>query len=256
MTPSTSIPIPEFYRFVTPLISRLHRHLAYDAPKVPDYRFAARASLAALTIDEFPVALGDFPIVFSRGEHPLPFAMVGDPNVSHNQFVDEDGTWRAGTYIPAVIRRYPFLLAKLDPESDEASLCFDGDCAWLAGKDEGNLFTSEDGPTETTQTILDFCRSFEAAVRRTRAFMDELREFELLVDLRVSGDEARGEGRGPTVLPGFQMVDEERLRGLRAEQLRRLMLSGGQAGIFAHLFSLRHLHRLAVTPASQAPAVV
>ena len=30
-------------------------------------------------------------------------------------------------YLPAYIRRYPFLLARLNPQSDELSLCFDSD---------------------------------------------------------------------------------------------------------------------------------
>ena len=32
---------------------------------------------------------------------------------------------RANVYIPAYMRRYPFLLARLRPDSDELSLCFD-----------------------------------------------------------------------------------------------------------------------------------
>lgn len=253
MHPTTSIPVPQFYRFVTPLISRLHRRLSYEAPVQPDYQFAARANLAALTVDEFPIALTEFPIVFSKAEDSLPMALLGDPKVAHNQFVNPDGNWREGGYIPAVIRRYPFLLARLDDDADEASLCFDGACTWLRAQDEGNLFNAEDEATPTTQAILDFCRRFETAVRRTHAFVEELREFELLVDLRIGGD---ADGNGAVSLPGFQMVDEERLRQLRAEQLRRLMLSGSQGRIFAHLFSLRHLNHLALAPAVQSPAVL
>lgn len=252
MIPITSAPLPRFYRFVTPLISRLHRHLAYEAPETPDYGFAARAETIDLTIDEFPSAIMQYPIVFGGGEALRPMVLTGQPGRQQNQFVGEDGAWREGAYIPAYVRRYPFLLARLDPEVDEMSLCFDGHCPWLRDRDEGNLFGEDDNPSETTRQILEFCQSYEAAVRRTRGLMEELLELDLLVDL------VRIDGAGRSVpVPGFQMIDEERLRQLRAEPLRKLMSTGAQAAIFAHLFSLRHLGQRPafVPPEPTAPVV-
>jgi len=250
MLPMTSAPLPRFYRFVTPLIRRLHRHLAYDAPETPDYSFAARAETIDLTIDEFPSAIVHYPIVFGGGDALRPMILTGQPGRQVNQFVDaETGVWREGAYIPAYVRRYPFLLARLDPEVDEMSLCFDGACPWLRDRDEGNLFADDDSPSETTQQIMEFCQRYEAAVRRTRNFMDELLELDLLVDL------VRVDPTGKTLsIPGFQMIDEERLHQLRAEPLRKLMASGAQAAIFAHLFSLSHLgqQRPFVTPSAMA----
>ena len=237
MLSMTSAPLPRFYRFVTPLIRRLHRHLAYDAPETPDYSFAARAETIDLTIDEFPSAVMHYPIVFGGGDALRPMILTGQPGRQVNPFVDpETGVWREGAYIPAYVRRYPFLLARLDPEVDEMSLCFDGACPWLRDRDEGNLFAEDDNPSETTRQIMEFCQSYEAAVRRTRSFMDELLELDLLVDL------VRVDALGRTLaVPGFQMIDEDRLHQLRAEPLRKLMASGAQAAIFAHLFSLTHL---------------
>ena len=245
MTPMPSAPLPRFYRFVTPLISRLHRHLAYDAPETPDYGFAGRADTIDLTIDEFPSAVMHYPIVFGGGDAPRPMVLTGQPGSQRNQFVDAQGAWRPEAYVPAYVRRYPFLLARLDPELDEMSLCFDGACPWLSDRDEGNLFGEDDNPSETTRQILEFCQSFEAAVRRTRGFMEELAELDLLVDLRL--DDGAG---GRIAVPGYSMVDEERLRQLRAEPLRKLMSTGAQGAIFAHLFSLRHLGQAVPAPAS------
>lgn len=250
MLSMTSAPLPRFYRFVTPLISRLHRHLTYEVPETPDYTFAARAETIDLTIDEFPAAIMHYPIVFGGGDALRPMVLTGQPETQRNQFVNEDGSWRDKAYIPAYVRRYPFLLARLDPEVDEMSLCFDGACPWLRDHDEGNLFSDGDNPSETTRQILEFCQNYEAAVRRTRIFIDELLELELLVDL-VRVDNA---GR-PVPVKGFSMIDEERLRQLRAEPLRKLMSTGAQAAIFAHLFSLRHLgQRLAVGPTEASEA--
>ena len=43
----------------------------------------------------------------------------------------------------------------------------------------------------------------------------------------------------PYIYRGFQMVDENKLRELRGDVLRKLMQNGILALIFAHLFSLQ-----------------
>src|SRR5690349_19311026 len=78
-----------------------------------------------ITVDEFGLAQRHYPIVFSIGDNPIPLALMG-LNEGVNVFVGEDGQLRdPSVYIPAYIRRYPFMLAKLRPDSDELSLCFD-----------------------------------------------------------------------------------------------------------------------------------
>ena len=104
MSAMPSAPLPRFYRFVTPLISRLHRHLAYDAPETPDYGFAGRADPIDLTIDEFPSAVMHYPIVFGGGEAPRPMVLTGQPGSQHNQFVDAQDAWRPLGNVPATVR--------------------------------------------------------------------------------------------------------------------------------------------------------
>src|SRR3546814_1845893 len=77
-----------------------------------------------LTSDEFVSACRFFPIVFSAGDNPVPLALMG-LNEGINTFVDDEGKLVNPVYVPAYIRRYPFLLAKLQPNSEELSLCFE-----------------------------------------------------------------------------------------------------------------------------------
>ena len=70
--------------------------------------------------------------------------------------------------MPAYIRRYPFLLARLSPESDELWLCFDPTSGAVGeGKDGEPLFDG-DQPSDATKAILEFCEQFETAGQRTR----------------------------------------------------------------------------------------
>ena len=48
----------------------------------------------------------------------------------------------------------------------------------------------------------------------------------------------------PFVYRGFQMVDEDKLRDLRGDELRKMNQSGMLALIYAHLFSLSQIREV------------
>jgi len=129
------------------------------------------------------------------------------------------------------------MLAKLRPDSDELSLCFDPSSDTLGEFDEGEALLDDGKPTELTQNILKFCEDFETAALRTGQFMKELKDMELLMDgevaIQVPGNDQ------PFVYRGFQMVNEEKLRDMRGDQLRKINQSGMLPLIHAHLFSLQ-----------------
>jgi len=231
--------LPQFYRTVTPLMSQLHRTLVLRDEARPDYRHAAGSPAIVLTTDEFIPAQADYPIVFSSGENPMPVVLTGMPGGT-NRHVDQDGQWHGERYVPAYVRRYPFLLAKLDDKATDLTLCFDSESDRFVEGEEGNLFAGDE-PTERAREILSFCEQFEAAIRRTEAFVGELRDLDLLIEAEAS---APGEDGTPRILRGFQMVSEDKLKGLRGDQYRKLVQSGALALIFAHLFSLRRIGTL------------
>jgi hypothetical protein len=139
-------------------------------------------------------------------------------------------------YVPAYLRRYPFLLAKLRPESDELSLCVDPSSGAVGEFEDGEPLFDGDQPSEATKAVLQFCEQFETAGQRTGAFMEELKQANLLMEGEVA---IQPEGQEqPFVYRGFQMVDEEKLRNLRGDELRKMNQNGMLALIFAHLFSL------------------
>jgi hypothetical protein len=91
-------------------------------------------------------------------------------------------------------------------------------------------------PSEATKAILQFCEQFEEAGQRTGLFMAELKKAGLLMDGEVA---IQPEGsQQPFIYRGFQMVDEEKLRELRGDELRKMNQSGLLPLIYAHLFSL------------------
>ena len=226
--------LPLFYKDLVPLSSV--DHADFRARPLDSAEILVGQHAIPLTSDEFVSACRFFPIVFSAGDNPVPLALMG-LNEGINTFVDDDGKLVNPVYVPAYIRRYPFLLAKLQPNSEELSLCFDPTSGALGKFDEGDMLFVDGQPSDQTKAVLEFCKNFEEAGQRTGMFMEELKKADLLMDGEVS---IQQEGNDkPYVYRGFQMVDENKLRELRGDVLRKLMQNGILGLIFAHLFSLQ-----------------
>ena len=221
--------LPLLYSALEPLSSNVHGKMKLRVvEKAP---VIGETHAIPVTVDEFPLLARHYPIIFAIGEKPVPLALMG-LSEGVNAFMDETG--RAvdrDMYVPAYIRRYPFLLARLRPDSDELSLCFDPSIGAIGDFKDGEALFEKDGqPSATTKAILEFCEQFETAGLRTAAFVDDLQKSGLLIDGEVAIQ--------PFVYRGFRMVDEEKLRELRGDELRKFNQSGLLPLIYAHLFSL------------------
>jgi SapC len=239
--------LPLFFKDLAPLSSV--EHAKFKARPSDAAPFLKDQHAIPLTIDEFSMAQRYYPIIFSAGDQPVPLALLG-LNEGVNTFVDDDGKLLGECYVPAYVRRYPFLLAKLRDDAEELSLCFDPSADTVGAFDEGDaLFTPEGKATEATQGILQFCEQFEQAGQRTSAFMKELMDAKLLMDGEVAIQPEGAEQ--PFIYRGFQMVNEEKLRELKGDQLRRMMKSGLLPLVHAHLFSLGVMREIFARQVSQ-----
>ncbi len=189
-----------------------------------------------VTVDEFMLAGRFFPVIFSAGDSPVPLALMG-LHEGTNTFFDQEGKLLdQSIYIPAYIRRYPFLLARLSEDSDQLSLCFDPSSNVIGDFDDGDALFDGEEPAAATTEILAFCEQFEQAGQRTAAFMTELQDMKLLMEGEVAIQPDGAEQ--PFIYRGFQMVDEAKFRDLRGDELRKMNQSGMLSLVMAHLFSL------------------
>ena len=225
--------LPLFYNGLEPLSSNVHG--AFKTRSADTAPFLAQAHAVPITVDEFVSAQRYYPIVFSVGDNPVPLALMG-LNEGVNVFVDAQGKLLTETYVPAYIRRYPFMLARLRPDADELSLCFDGQSGLVGEFEEGQPLFNDGAPSEATNAILKFCEEFELSAQRTNAFMKELQESELLIDGEVTIQPSNS--TQPFIYRGFQMVGEDKVRELRGDTLRKMNQNGMLQLVMAHLFSL------------------
>lgn len=230
----TATNLPLFYNDLMPLNSQ--DHVTYKTRSTDAAPWLVTAHAVPLTAEEFIHAGRHYPIVFAAADQPVPLALMG-LNDGVNLFVDDAGKLLdPSVYVPAYARRYPFMLAKLQPDSDDLSLCFDPTSDLVGEMDEGSALFEDGQPSEQTKGMLEFCRNFEEAGMRTQQFVDELNKHGLLMDGEVSIQQQGFDQ--PFVYRGFKMVDQEKLRELRGDVLRTMNQNGMLALIFAHLFSL------------------
>ncbi len=229
-----------FYERAVPLNRERHQNLKLQ-PNPDHFSFAANTNSVLLADSEFPQALRDYPIVFI-GEEGGPFtaaALVGFSD-KENLMVDASGRWEAGTYVPAFIRRYPFILASADND-DNMTVCIDETSKGLGTEKGDALFAADGAETETLKNIVGFLQLFHAEMKRTTEFAARLGRLGLLTSKVIN---VQGNGTTQT-LGGFWLVDQEKLGALDDAQMLALARSGDLAWIYAHLLSLANVPRLA-----------
>jgi hypothetical protein len=232
--PSPNLPL--FYKDLMPLNLRDHKDWHMRGTETANWLIGQHA--VPLTVDEFGLAQRHYPIVFSVSDTPVPLALMG-LNENVNVYVDDQGKVTEDVYIPAYCRRYPFLLARLDQSSDNMTLCFDPSSGLLGDFKEGDALFEGDQPTEVTKGALQFCENFEQAGQRTQNFVAELNKHDLLMDGEVAIQEsASGDGSQPYVYRGFKMINQEKFKEVRGDQLRTWNQNGFLPLVYAHLLSL------------------
>lgn len=226
--------LPLFYNGLEPLSSETHAD--WRIRPQPTAPFLVGQHAVPITTDEFQLVQRHMPIVFSVGDDGIPLALMG-LNEGVNVFVDDEGKLtEENFYIPAYVRRYPYMLARLRPDAEELSLCFDPTTDTIGAFEDGQPLFENGQPSQVTKDILAFNETFEQAGTRTQNFMKELRELDLLMEGEVT---IQPDGAAqPFIYRGFQMVNEEKLMALRGDQLRKITQSGLLPLVYAHLFSL------------------
>lgn len=219
-----------------------HRHLKLQLP-IADWRVASRLNALFVAAVEFADVAREFPIVFVRAgkeddgrDQIAPIAVLG--LLANQNLYEKDGDWRA-SYVPAVLRCYPFCIGRID--ADKFAICMD--MAWPGVQaDSGTPVFQDDGqPGELLTTVQKHLENLEAEVQRTRLVGRRLQELDLLRDMRF--DATLADGRQHS-LDGFLTVDEEKLQALPDTVVGQLHREGILGLIHAHWLSMGHMRRL------------
>jgi hypothetical protein len=221
-------PLPLFYQDPRPLNATAHGQLRL---KDGDQSFAARTNAAPLTVVEFASAARHYPVVFTEGETPFPAAALG---LGPDNCLVAEGRWAEGVYVPAYVRRYPFVF--IEAGGDNLMLGIDvASDRVIDGGEEGAALFDGGKPSALTEGAMAFCREFHAQHLQTRAFVAALAEHDLLVSRQADAKPADGR---PLTLGGFQVVDQAKFAALPDAVVLDWHRKGWLALVHFHLASL------------------
>jgi len=235
---ATSVPLPLLYQEPVALDVKKHRELTV-APSPTGYTFAASAHSVMLTAFEFSEACRDYPIIFYAADDGsiTPLALLG-LQAGENLFVDEAGAWKAA-YIPAYIRRYPFIPA--DTGTQEFPICIDRKFDGLNIEGGQRIFNDQGEPTDYCRQVQAFLHDYQSQPAGTSAFTLKLHELGLFRPMDANIQMRDGNSFH---LQGLLIVDEESLTRLGDAPVQELFRKGYLGLIYTHLASVKNLTRL------------
>jgi hypothetical protein len=233
-----------FYSAPEPLSKEAHGKLGIRNIEAP-YAFTARTHLVPVTVTEFGPAALCYPLIFIGPE--LTCVAVMGVNANENLFVDEKGVFAADAYLPAYVRRYPFVLAN-DAAAQRMVVCIDRNAPMISDKPDAAFFENGD-VSQYTKNAIDFCNNFEGEAQRTQSFVSLLKDLDLFEEKQALYNPPPGPNGltpAPQVVAQYQGVSEAKLGALPAEKLKELRDNGALSQIYAHLVSLLGWDRLLV----------
>lgn len=233
------MPTMLFYGNPVPLNNARHRNFRIG-PAPDGFRFAGQTHSIPLMAVEFMEAAKEYPIVFAKaGETYLPVALVG-LREKENLFIDANGRWEA-RYVPAFVRRYPFVLARGEPQGG-MTVCIDEAFPGFSNETGDPLFDEQGAESQKLKDIIAFLNDFHAQGLRTDAFVKRLREHDLLTENSARVQLPDGQ---QFALAGLYAIDEQKLLKLDDATALEMFRSGEMALAYSHLISLSNIPRLA-----------
>jgi hypothetical protein len=225
--------------FEKPVLLDREKHRASRVASRPGFSFARTANSLYLAGIEFAEACKEYAVVFTRAPNRkiLPVAMLGIRG-GENLFVDEQDRW-AGTYIPAFVRCYPFVLTELPGQS--MAVCVDEAFPGFNEKEGRPLFDEEGNNTPFLQNALDFLTRYQQEYRRTELLCERLEKAGLFKQMDARADLV--DGRSFTVR-GLLVVDEQKLMALPDAEVLALFRTGELHLVSMHLVSLSNMKQL------------
>lgn len=216
------------------------RHAGKKIKDISGFEFASNFHIAYVTMHEFARAASIFPIVFLEDKEKdefRPVVLMG-LNAGENLFVDVDGKWQA-SYVPAIIRRYPFALT---PSGNDGQyvVCIDEGSSLVSDTDGAALFDEKGEPTQVIENVKRYLAELQQMDTLTHSFCKYLAENNMFTPLNMR---VRDNDKVKNV-SGCYVVNEDRLNSLSDDKFLEFKNKSYLAPLYAHLISLAQTERL------------
>ncbi len=225
--------------YAKPVLLNRELHKTQKIAPSSNFAFAKQANSLFLAGVEFNEACKEYPIVFTQvsASKIVPVALLG-LREGENLFVNAQDLWDAN-YVPAFVRRYPFVLAEL--QGANMGVCIDEAYPGLGEQQGEALFDSKGNNTAFLQNALDFLNRYQVEYLRTERFCQRLQEWGLLTTMNAKAELFDGTH---LMVDGLMVVDERKLQQLDDVQALELLRAGHLSWVYTHMVSLSNLNRL------------
>jgi hypothetical protein len=223
------------YQQPTVLSRQKHKNILFTPQK--DLSYTQNINSVPINTIEFSAASRELPIMFSKDkdDNYLPIAMLSLENKGHHLLTDK-GVWKTEVYVPAFLRRYPFIL------SGKGAVCIDAKAPHFADKQTGKPLLTETGEfTPILKGAMTFLNRYEKQGEKTREFADACKAAEILKPCPFKIRQGKGK---VLKLDNLYMIDVAKLSKLPAETVVEWHKKGWLALAYAHLNSLSSFQRL------------
>lgn len=216
------------------------RHAIKKVKDITSFSFASEFHIAYVTMHEFARSASIFPIVFLEDKEKdvfRPVVLMG-LNAGENLFVDAGGKWLA-SYVPAIIRRYPFALAPAGTDGRYV-VCVDEASEQLSDTEGSALFDEKGQPTQVIENVKRYLGELQQMDSLTNDFCKFLAENNIFTPLNMrvrDHDKVKN-------LSGCYVVNEERLNNLSDQRFLEIRSKNYLPALYAHLISLAQTERL------------
>lgn len=218
-------------------ISR-QRHATSFLEPATHFGFSRDINSVPLTAVEFPMAVRDYPIVFAGNPGEITPAVILGLRGDQNLFLTPDLTW-AVKYVPAFIRRYPFIFSRVD---DRFLLCVDEEYEGFNSDGRGQPFFTPEGETAPfVATVMAFLQEYQNQFQRTQTFCSRIERLGLLEPMQA---QVVSDGGETTLLSGFLAVSRAKLKALPADKLAELAGTDELELLYLHMQSLNNFESL------------
>ena len=230
------------YKNIELIDTQLHKE--YSIKAMENFSYAKELMGSLITVAEFYEGCKDYPILFIKDAKANTWsasAMLGYQE-NQNLYINKEGLWERGRYIPASIRRYPFIFVA----QENKGLSLGIDTSALSKEKTDNkrkLFTKEGTASEFTNEVLEFMNQFQRDAQATSNFIAQLEKWELLEERNiqiVTPDQKNHQ------INGFYVVNQEKLQHIGKKKKQEICDQNAYSLITAHLISLSNVQRMGV----------
>lgn len=216
------------------------RHANKKIKQLDGFGFASQFHIASVMVHEFARASGIYPIVFLEDKDKdqfRPVVLLG-LDAGENLFVDAEGKWQ-GSYIPAIIRRYPFALASTSEEG-QFTVCIDEGSNLVDDTEGLPLFNEKGEPAEVLENVKRYLSELQQMDTFTTQFCQFFASNNMFTPLNLRVNQA-GQVKN---ISGCYVINEERLNSLSDERFLALRKLQYLPATYSHLSSLTQIERL------------